>query len=175
MVFETKIDGIFWPLPLLFPRWEKARARERAKDECHLTFYALQHMHKRSCRRLRTRYQVLFRSRPQRSCDVRYYCWCHYYLRSLAQPTDASQSAGCLESVVYVRIEIGVCIWFLEIANLSTRASVFTGFSTVCFHSPEAFGVRSWLNNQFWACNKQMPDWCSPWEGTAAAAAHTVC
>jgi hypothetical protein len=71
--------------------------------------------------------------------DVRYYCWCHYYLWSLAQPTDASQSAGCLESVVFFRIEIGVSIQFLEIANLSTCASVFTGFSTVCFHSPEAF------------------------------------
>ncbi len=97
----------------------------------HLTFYALHHMHKRSCRRPHIRYQVLFRSRPQRSCDVRYYCWCHYYLWSLAQTTDASQSAGCLESVVYFRIEIGVSIWFLEIANLSTCASVFRGFSSV--------------------------------------------
>jgi hypothetical protein len=158
--------------PCSFWGERKQEPEKGQRMKCHLTFYALHHMHKRSCRRLHTRYQVLFRSRPQRSCDVRYYCWCHYYLWSLAQPTDASQSAGCLESVVYFRTEIGVSIWFLEIASLSTRASVFTGFSTVCFHSPEAFWIRRWLKNQFWACNKQMPDWCSPWEGTAA---HTVC
>ncbi len=117
----------------------KQEPEKGQRMKCHLTFYALHHMHKWSCRRLHTRSQVLFRSRPQRSCDVRYYCWCHSYLWSLAQPTDASQSARCLESVVYFRIEIGVSISFLEIANLSTCASVFTGFSTVCFHSPEAF------------------------------------